>query len=415
MLKKSWVLLLLLAAALLIPCSEALASHPIDGTWKFTSGSIEFYFSDGGVTGLWKGALDLDSVDPSEFPVRMWHYDGEYWLEVGRLTADFGIEVNFKVTEASGMYLGVEEQSYTVDQYGELVKSPNVEEYNSDIRHDDGYDFGTSREKTFVKLSSDNSTLTIRSEWERDYPGLSLERIIDEYTLERVSGGGPGIPTTKPTLPAGTNPNVEAVISEIVADMLVFAEGAGGAITAYDLDWKGGYVVVSEDLAIRAAKGVLNDAGAEVKVVPLPVISASVGTAGNTAAVGFLVTGELLMASSPSEIKVLKVLSSEGIGDEFTYAGEPGEFEDKKFTLMSEAGTEIFKGAIQPNVTYQLVVFIEDDGDFDLNKNPRVIVDPLALYGTGSTNGGGGGCSAGLGALALALILPAARITRRKK
>lgn len=63
---------------------------------------------------------------------------------------------------------------------------------------------------------------------------------------------------------------------------------------------------------------------------------------------------------------------------------------------------------------YKLVVFIEDDKDYDLDKTPRTIVDPVAVQESSGGSGSSSGCEMGAGLAAIA-GLAAAAIKRRKR
>jgi hypothetical protein len=85
----------------------------------------------------------------------------------------------------------------------------------------------------------------------------------------------------------------------------------------------------------------------------------------------------------------------------------------------------IYLGTLHPDVTYKLVVFIRDGGNFDLNGfKDGTIVDPLAIFGTrknnnnnnGGGSGGGMGCDAmAAGAIGTLALLAGLSLRKRKK
>jgi hypothetical protein len=132
-----------------------------------------------------------------------------------------------------------------------------------------------------------------------------------------------------------------------------------------------GVVTVMEDVAKQAAK----DAGYgadEDKVIPLPIISATV-TPGNVAAVAFQVKGSDLMASSAPGVKLMKVFPPPKEAKLFTYVGQAINFADGTFTIMTMSDV-ILTGPIWPEGDYKLVVFIGDGGDFDLSTVPGTVI-----------------------------------------
>ena len=192
--KKSWILLLFLAVALLIPCS-AWASHPIDGTWKFTSGSTDMGVligtDEGGedVYATMKGVLDTGSIEPSEFQLRMESIgnSGKYVLVV----EDGGsVDYKWKFTEhtlpewASEYYLGTWGSRLLADIDHLEEKTSDQKEYGHNITQFVGYSI------VDIKLSENNSTLTIIKKVGVDGEDDGKFHQNEELTLVRVDGGG---------------------------------------------------------------------------------------------------------------------------------------------------------------------------------------------------------------------------------
>ena len=174
--KKRWVLLLLLATALFISCSEAQASV-MDGTWKIYSGSL--FEEDRG--GRWVGYLS--DVDPSEFSIRVVERVKELYSMVLNNGDDIGLFWTF--TE----YPSGEHDSSTgsIRDMDYLVKISETE-YRSNFTED-----GITYERSIVLLDSYTLKLT-----RMEYDDTDYRRY--EYTLERTgwdpfidpdeSGGG---------------------------------------------------------------------------------------------------------------------------------------------------------------------------------------------------------------------------------
>ena len=140
MMKKIWFLCLVLAAALFIPCSEALAS-PIDGMWYIASGQYEnhrLHFT---------ARIDLASVNPSEFSIKVVYaeegnfrgynifFDEDSYGFPGEVTYDWVLGLPVPVPDSESAYVRLEKRSEfeyynketRLDQYSILM------EYESSI------------------------------------------------------------------------------------------------------------------------------------------------------------------------------------------------------------------------------------------------------------------------------------------
>ena len=130
----------------------------------------------------------------------------------------------------------------------------------------------------------------------------------------------------------------------------------------------------------------------------------------------------MLKAALVKDVKVMKVMSAE-MGEFFTLAAVPEDFTDKHFAIQAADENKVLsaESPIVPEGTYKLVLFIEDNGDFDLCKDEAGrVVDPVAIVSTtaptpkpqphGSSSSG---CSAaGWGALVLLAAMPLFRKKR---
>ena len=192
-------------------------------------------------------------------------------------------------------------------------------------------------------------------------------------------------------------------------------------IKATELEITGGKVIVKKSITEAIAKKQLG--ADDFEVVCLPWFESEVRDSG-VAAVKIPVTGSQLNANYPRNIMLLKVLSG-SVGEFLKYVGSEADYGDGSFTLLSKGSEAPYTGYINPNASYDLVIFIRDGGKFDLDKITNgFVVDPLAIiYETKSkgdekkqpdkrsqTEGGGGGCSAGFSSFVLLLsIVPFAK------
>lgn len=185
-------------------------------------------------------------------------------------------------------------------------------------------------------------------------------------------------------------------------------------IQASDLEVAGGVVTISEAAAKRIADGMRSrlgyESGAEVSISALGAFKAS-SMAGGRIAVEYELTGAQLLASRPSDVKIVKVLSSSDASRNrlFEHVESGTEAADKDGAFMVVSSRYSAVTTITPSASYRLILIIKDDGTFDLDKDPKSVIDPSFIVkasGGGSTGGGGGGgCTAGAGIAIAAIAL----------
>lgn len=181
-----------------------------------------------------------------------------------------------------------------------------------------------------------------------------------------------------------------------------------------------GPVYPTQDAADAAVKASLaEDETLAESVYRLPVFSVS--TSSPTAAAAWIVQGPALLADNIEDVDIRKIISGKEAA-KFVY--KAADFTDGSFTILKTDGTQA-SGHIDRTAKYQILLFIADNGSFDLNKAEGIIADPAVIVRTSKTEpapepeptpsggGGSGGCSAGLGALALLAAVPL--FARRKK
>lgn len=166
-----------------------------------------------------------------------------------------------------------------------------------------------------------------------------------------------------------------------------------------------------------------------------------VDMAGKLYAVEFSVEGKRL-GSSLANLRVTKVSSTTN-GRTFTWAGSGAEFANGTYTIMDQEGNILASNAIDASATYRLVVFLTDNGGYDLDSKSNAIVDPVILYtvqenkqssstiqptnptptptptptpNPGTTGGGGGGgCASVPGIYVLLLLVPLLIFLEKRK
>jgi hypothetical protein len=104
-------------------------------------------------------------------------------------------------------------------------------------------------------------------------------------------------------------------------------------------------------------------------------------------------------------------------GKLFDYVNDADDYNDGKFTLKS--GGVIFDGKIDPNEYYELVVFIQDGGEFDLDGIiDGKIISSIFLASEKTKDcifDCFGGCNEGFGYLALTLLGAVPLVIKKRK
>ena len=244
----------------------------------------------------------------------------------------------------------------------------------------------------------------------------------DEYLVAKKTENAPALPEGTPATVEPTKVAEPAEVTKVVE--IISSDKA--TIASTDLEVKNGAVVVKETVAKAAAAKAIETAGLkeEVKsVTPLPVFAGAVSE-DKIAAVSLPFKGSELKATTAGAVRILKILGSAN-GKFFTFQSDASKAADGEFALQSGSSAYLASGdAIDASKNYTLVLFIKDNGDFDLNSTKGTIVDPAAIVETttastpddgGSTgsHSSGGGCNAGFAGLLLLVAAP--MIWRRKK
>ena len=189
-----------------------------------------------------------------------------------------------------------------------------------------------------------------------------------------------------------------------------------------------GFYVLDSEKALAAHPEFMNGS-----TIPIPVFSADVSSSGNIAVVTQSITLNLLNNNTFADISVLKAGNDGTIG-KFSWAENPVSVKDGEYYISEKrTGTIVNKSEKPlPGRQYVLYMGIKDNGSYDLDPAPGVVLDPAIIAGTVAGNGvvisndsssgnngggnssgnssneggGGGGCNAGAAALMLLLTVP---------
>lgn len=181
-----------------------------------------------------------------------------------------------------------------------------------------------------------------------------------------------------------------------------------------------GTLTISPVLAKSALEEVMS-ADKEVapkNVVLLPIVSTTV-KAKNVAAMAFSMTGAQLGAEDGTvagDVKIIKVLA-DGKGAKFSYATSAAGYQDETFTLKdAKDKTLALTDKVVKTSDYKLIIFVADGGNFDLDKPPGSVVDPVAVATNAAKptpHSSSSGCNAGFAGLLLLVAVPF--VYRRKR
>jgi hypothetical protein len=168
-----------------------------------------------------------------------------------------------------------------------------------------------------------------------------------------------------------------------------------------DLELNNNKLYINWNIAGKIAKELLRADAVNLNV--LPIFSSAITVSGQTAIVSFSVKGIDLLATFPFEVNLIG-LTSRNIGRLFKYVKNSSDYDEKKFTIQYNGA--IYLGEINPDENYELLVFIKDGGEFDLDGlvNGEVLASIFLASGR-TVSSSSGGCSAAIyGYFAFALL-----------
>lgn len=182
-----------------------------------------------------------------------------------------------------------------------------------------------------------------------------------------------------------------------------------------------GVVFLADSTAETAAANVVEAAGRElVQVIHFPLFKLTLAKANGLATTAFIISGDKLLADKPENINVA-MLNPAGTGKFYEYAAASADYTNGHFTLQKMDDSLVASGeAIDSALTYKLVLYVQDNGSFDLNPAEGSIVSPFAVVRmkdkeAAASSSGSGGCSTGVGIFALLALIPVSVKCRKRK
>ena len=145
------------------------------------------------------------------------------------------------------------------------------------------------------------------------------------------------------------------------------------------------------------------------------VITAPDATFRNILAVSLTIVGKDLLAKNPNDVMLIGMLRRGNSQKFFEYVDRESDFGERKFMIYFRG--EILRGQIDPNGQYELVMYIKDGGELDLDGIingevmysifiAEVIKSGISSGGSNPNDDEGGGCNSTVGyVFALPVIL----------
>jgi hypothetical protein len=190
-------------------------------------------------------------------------------------------------------------------------------------------------------------------------------------------------------------------------DRSVVANETG--ISLNNLVAKNSGVFLHSNAAASIARRLLNADLINMSI--FPVFSGTVSKSGHIAAMSFMLSGEELQAKYPKDINLIG-LTSGSTGRLFGYVRNESDFSDGMFTVLKNGGILEYESGIEPGEKYELVMFIKDGGEYDLDHlvNGRIIVSAFIASHKSATGvideiREQAGCSLGYEYLAFGLLV----------
>lgn len=228
--------------------------------------------------------------------------------------------------------------------------------------------------------------------------------------------------TISPDISAGAPQNVDFSAVQNVAnrDHIALAlnsknETALGAKVGEYFDGNGKLTEVAARALIKT----------DEQLVPLSTVISHVDN-GKIAPITFTVTGDQIVSGDHSinwtDAHIYKIVANGGKFESWPLAAAPtmNDVTDGRFQIFDHTGKKLVSTQISGKrddtlSSYRLVIYVKDNGDFDLNGESGVVVDPVVVAKNSSTYGGssGGSCATGAGIVAAIAALVALR--RRSK
>ena len=233
--------------------------------------------------------------------------------------------------------------------------------------------------------------------------GYSLYGLIDAYSAWKIAAGTPVSPELPETVVSG---DVVPLMAEIPTSADVLPQELKDSVKSTENGLYLNYATASEAVTSLESPRYVE----EISLFPVFTAAGENDelTEGAVAEVAFTVSGEVFGdGSTLDDIAVCKIKPN---GECLRYTLLTGdEAADGSFEIYCADWSE-FGGTFSAAQDYIVVLYIADNGAYDLDKDEGKIIDPTAVVKYAAparaSSGGGGGCSTGFGAAAL-FALPA--------
>ena len=220
-----------------------------------------------------------------------------------------------------------------------------------------------------------------------------------------------GTPVTPVSPDIETSGDILPLLAELPSDISQVAGiFADGQLVSTD-----GGLYLDFDIVDKALEGLGGREIEEISLLPVFTLADGEMTEGRLCAAAFELDGsDLAAGGTRADLAVFKI-KPDGTRLEYKWAANENEYADGRYTILDEDGN-VFNGSFDDAAKYTIVLFIKDNGNFDLAGNAGRIVDPTAIAVLKKENSGSGGCAAAGGAASLlAVLIFAVQIVLRRK
>ncbi|MDO5116059.1 MAG: S8 family serine peptidase [Synergistaceae bacterium] len=228
--------------------------------------------------------------------------------------------------------------------------------------------------------------------------GYSAYGALDLYAAWKKGFGG------TPVAPVSPDVNSSGDILPVLAALPTEASQVAGIFDGGQLINTENGLYLDFDIVERALTDI--GGGRKTETISLfPVFAAENGdmTAGRLCAAAFELDGAEFAGGSSRENTAVFKVKPDGSRLEYYWAANKGEYADGRYTIFDENGN-IFNGSFESGKKYTIMLFIKDNGEYDLDSAAGRIVDPATIVSF-KKDESSGGCQAAGGLFSIFALL----------
>lgn len=208
-----------------------------------------------------------------------------------------------------------------------------------------------------------------------------------------------------------------------VADMDSISDRTSLAADHLDTACPFGNVVLTFDLLDKQIDSLIAEDEVAYDISSVPIFQVDNVDANELSAIPLHITDVSELGTSFQNLRMMKAISATE-GRYYKYTDNPANYADGCYTILHEDGTHLTSDTIDQKAKYIIVLFIQDNGPFDLDKTAGRIIDPTVQFSVmpipdptvvgGDGGGSGGGCNA-IPFMALLALVPGLLVIGKQK